>query len=172
MFQTVSQNSQERFCVTLFYPKSRLCRLRHTCFHVDFAKFLRRPILKNLNQIAVNIRLKQYNNNVFRESKPPAPTRIGKQQLENLSAFLLPLTEQIWFTNCPSFLRDLYLPIKCQILLDQTTNSPCICAPKHRTKNNLHSHRDRSVKWRCCDIKFVNRRRKYCEREIYLFWLS
>ena len=62
---------------------------------MDFAKFLRRPILKNLNQIAVKIRLKQCNNNVFRESKPPAPIRIGKQQLENLSAFLLLLAEQI-----------------------------------------------------------------------------
>ena len=87
VFQTVSQNSQERICVALCYSKSRLCSFRHRCVHVDFVKFLRRPILKNLNKIVVNVCLKQYNNNVFRENKPPAPTRIGKGQLENLSAF-------------------------------------------------------------------------------------
>ena len=29
-------------------------RLRHKCFPVDFAKFLRTPILKSLHQVAVN----------------------------------------------------------------------------------------------------------------------
>ena len=56
-------------------------RLRHRCF-----PFLRTPILKNLNQVAVNNNSKYYGNNVFHENKPPARTRA---QLEYFSTFVL-----------------------------------------------------------------------------------
>ena len=79
-------------------------RLQHKCFPANCAKFFKDTYFEELLQVAVNNDSKQYNNNLFRENKPTAPTGIRKDNsYDYLPAFML-MYQQIG----PPFSRDLY----------------------------------------------------------------
>ena len=113
-------------------------RLRHSCFPVDCVKCFKNSYFEELLQIAENNDSKKYNN-LFRENKPPAPTRIRKDNRWSICQLSCCYTSEYVQKNViyqrPSFSRDLCRPIKFQVFCDQTINSPYIYAPKHQSKN-------------------------------------
>ena len=114
-------------------------RHRHSCFAVvDCLKCFKNTYFEELSQVAVNNDSKKYNN-LFREDKPPAPTRIRKDNSWSICQHSCCYTSEYAQTNLiyqrPSFSRDLYWPNKFQIFCYRTINYPYICASKHQTKN-------------------------------------
>ena len=110
--------------------------------------FVLTPILKNLCEWLLTV-----------WKKTTHPKEIRKDNMKYLSALVLLYQRIFVFYSSLTFPRDLYWPIKFQILSDQTINSPYIYAPKHWT-SQLESCADNAVTGTCCEVGFVSKWRK------------
>ena len=76
--------------------------LRQSCFPLDYVKCFKNTYFEEPLQVAVNNDSNKYNN-LLRQNKPPAPTRIKKDN----SWIILKITAEVFSSCCAAILGNI-----------------------------------------------------------------